>query len=122
MCGDTLVSGLGSVQMDAAQAHRRQEKPPARGRVAARHVGSLGVHLGEVDLGTRQALLGRGQEPSDHPRLVGFDGIAVIVQPVSVKDTEIVLRASVAPFRGLKQPFLQPIALCPWVSRRHGRS
>src|SRR5439155_17277316 len=90
MCGDTLVSRSSSVPIYASQAHRRHEEPPACGCVAARYVGSLGVHLGEVDLGTRQALLGRGQEPSDCPRPVGVDGIAVIVQSVAVQDTEIV--------------------------------
>ena len=82
--------------MDAAQAPRRQQEPPARGRVAAPYVGPVGVYLGELDLGAGQALLGRRQQPPDRLRPVAFDGIAVVVDAVVVKDAEIALRAGVA--------------------------
>ncbi|SRR6266567_340156 len=100
--------------MDPAQADRRQEEPPARGRVAARYVRPVGVDLRQFDLSTRQALLGRGQQPSHCPWPIGFDDIAVIVQAVVVEDAEIALRARVASFGGLEQPFLDAVALRPW--------
>ena len=86
--------------MDAAQAPRRQEEPPARGRVATLYVGSVGVHFGEFDLSAGQALLGGRQEPSDRLRPVAFDGIPVVVDAVVVKDAEVALRAGVARFGG----------------------
>ena len=86
--------------MDAAQAHRRQEKPPARGRVAARYIRPIGVDLREPDLSTRQALLGRRQQPPHRLRPVADDGIAVIVHAVVVEDAEIALGAGVARFCG----------------------
>jgi hypothetical protein len=91
MCGDALVSGSSVIEMDAAQADRGQEEPPARSRVAARYVGPVGVDFGKLDLSARQALLGRGQQPSDSLRAVSFDGIAVVVQAIVVEDAEIAL-------------------------------
>jgi len=43
--------------MNPAQARRREEEPPARGRVAAGYVRPVGVDLRQFDLSTRQALL-----------------------------------------------------------------
>ena len=106
--------------MDAVQPHLRQEEPPARDRMAAVRVGLLGVCLGELGLSARQALLGRGQQPSHCLRPVGFDRMAVVVQAVAVEDAEIALRAGVARFGGLEQPLLQPVALRAGMSRRHG--
>ena len=106
--------------MDAAQALRGQQEPPARGRVTARYVGPLGVCLREFGLGTRQALLGRCQQPPRCLRPIGFDEVAVIVQAIAVQDAEIALRVGVASFGGLEQPFLQPVALPAGMSRRHG--
>ena len=68
----------------------------------------------------RQALLGRGQQPSYRLRPVAFDGIAVIVHAVVVQDAEIALRGGVARFGGLEQPLLQAVALCLGWRRRSG--
>jgi hypothetical protein len=120
MSDETLISGSRSVQMYIAQADRRYEKPPARARMAAGHVGPLGVHLREFDLSARQPLLGRGQQPPYCLRPIAFDRIAVIVHAIAVQDAEVALRAGIAPLGGLKQPFLQSVAPDPWLSRRHG--
>src|SRR6266851_3263815 len=103
MWGDARVSRSSAVQVHAAQAKRRQEEPPARGRMAARYIGRVGVYLREFDLSTRQALLGRGQQPFHCLRPVPDNGVTVIVHAVVVQDAEIVLRAGVAPFGGLDQ-------------------
>ena len=75
MWGDARVSRSSAVQVHAAQAKRRQEEPPARGRMAARYIGCVGVYLREFDLSTRQALLGRGQQPFHCLRPVPDNGV-----------------------------------------------
>ena len=106
--------------MYAVQSRLREEEPPARNRMAAGRVGLLGVGLRKLGLSARHALLGRGEQPPHGLRPIGFDRVAVIVQTIAVQDTEIALRAGVASFGGLEQPFLQPVALAARVSRRYG--
>src|SRR5438093_6714248 len=106
--------------MYAAQTHGRHEEPPARSCVAARYVGRVGVYLREFYLSTRQALLGRSQQPSYGLRLVPFDGIAVIVQAIVVKDAEVALCAGVARFGRLEQPFLHSVAPRPRFRETRG--
>jgi len=106
--------------MYAVQPNLRQEEPPARDHMAAGHVGRLGVRLRKFGLSPGQALLGRGEQPPHGLRPIGFDRVAVIVQTIAVQDTEIALRAGVASFGGLEQPFLQPVALAARMSRRYG--
>src|SRR5439155_25456795 len=98
MCGDAFISGSSVVPMNPAQARRRQEEPPARGRVAARYVGPIGVDLGEFDLRTRQALLGRSQQPFHGLRATAPYDITVIVKAIVIEAAECALGYGVARF------------------------
>src|SRR5947207_7707088 len=106
--------------MNPAQARRRHEEPTARDRVAAGYVRAIGVDLREFDLCTRQALLGRGQQPSHGLWPAALDDIAVIVQAVVVEDAEIALGNGITRLGCLEQPFLHPITLRPWFRERRG--
>src|SRR5713101_9694707 len=104
--------------MDAAQAHRCQEEPPARRRVAPGYVRPVGVDLGQFDLSPRQALLGRGQQPSHSLRPVALYEMAVIVQAVVVEDAEIALGPCVTRFSGLGAAVSRPRHSSPSVPEK----
>jgi hypothetical protein len=108
--------------MNAAQTLCRQEKPPARDRVAACYVRLVGIHFGESELGVKQSLIRRRQQPFHRFRLLPLDGMFVIVEPIAVEDAKIALRVSIAPFGGLEQPLIQAVAPSAGMSRRHRRS
>src|ERR1051325_6999042 len=113
--------------MNAAQPQRRQQEPPARGRMAAGNVRRLGVHLCKFELSTRQTLFGRSRQPSHRLPLVALDGIAVIVQSVGVYDAEVAPASPASASRssrfssrqfstGVAPPLLTASkpASCPW--------
>ena len=108
--------------MNAAQTLCRQEKPPARDRVAACYVRLVGIHFGESELGVKQSLIRRCQQPFHRFRLLPLDGMLVIIEPIAVEDAKIALRVSIAPFGGLEQPLVQAVAPSAGMSRRHRRS
>ncbi len=93
--------------MSTVQAPSGQQQPSARSDRIFGRIGVAGIDLGQLDLRASKALFGGGQQPPDGLRMVAFDRVTAIAQPVFVHDSEIELRLGITSSGGLKQMFFQ---------------